>query len=114
MRLQKKSGQPQATGMGGMKFMMFLFPILMIFFAVGYTSAFALYIVLNSGLTVLLNLLSTGIFALKDRGTEKKATETIIRYGRPDPHELIAKESRNSSDRDAGDGKKTGGNRKGK
>ena len=114
MRLQKKSGQPQAAGMGGMKFMMFLFPILMIFFAVGYTSAFALYIVLNYGLTVLLKLLSTGIFALKDRGTEKKATETIIRYGRPDPHELIAKESRNSSDRDAGDGKKTGGNRKGK
>ena len=93
---------------------MFLFPILMIFFAVGYTSAFALYIVLNSGFTVLLNLLSTGIFAIKDRGAEKKATETIIRYGRPDPHEFISKDNRANSDRGTGDGKKTGGNRKGK
>lgn len=113
MRLQKKSGQAQAAGMGGMKFMMVIFPLLMIFFSVGYTSAFALYIVLNSGLTVLLNLLSTAIFAIKDRGAEKKATETIIRYGRPDPHELL-KEQSSKKDNSGYDKNRTANGKKGK
>ena len=114
MQLQKKSGQVQTAGMGSMKFMMILFPVLMIFFSVGYTSAFALYIVLNSGLTVLLNLLSTAIFAVKDKGTEKKAAETIIRYGRPDPHELLRAQRQNNKDNGAKGDNKTANGKKGK
>ncbi|MCI8612187.1 MAG: YidC/Oxa1 family membrane protein insertase [Clostridia bacterium] len=88
MRQQKKAGQ-EAAGAGSMKFMMVLFPLMMIFFSVSYTTAFTLYIVLNSGMTVLLNLLTTGIFALKDRKADKAVQTTIIKYGRPDPNDLV-------------------------
>lgn len=91
-RQQKKAGQDAgAAGGGMMKFMMVLFPLMMIFFSLTYTSAFTLYIVVNSAMTILLNLLSTLIFKIKDKTTEKAATTTIIKYGRPDPNDRIKK-----------------------
>lgn len=110
MRQQKKMGQDMGGG-GGSKLMMFLFPIIMIIFSVGYTSAFALYIVLNSGITVLLNFLSTAIFAIKDKHEVKVEQTTVIRYGRPDPNDLINKSENKNS---VGDKTGRGGNKKGK
>lgn len=89
-RQQKKSGQANPMG-GGMKFMMILFPLMMVFFSLIYTAAFTLYIVLNSGMTILLNLLSTAIFAIKDKAGEKAVVNTVIKYGRPDPNDANKK-----------------------
>lgn len=90
-RQQKKSGQNMGAMGGSMKFMMVLFPIMMVFFSLTYTSAFTLYIVVNSAMTILLNLLSSLIFGIKDKTAEKAATATIIKYGRPDPNDRIKK-----------------------
>lgn len=90
-RQQKKSGQANPMGGGSMKFMMILFPLMMVFFSLIYTAAFTLYIVLNSGMTIVLTLLSTAIFAIKDKAGEKAVTNTIIKYGRPDPNDIIKK-----------------------
>lgn len=91
-RLQKKSGQTDATGSmaGSMKVMMFIMPLIMGFFALTYTSAFTLYIVVNSGMTILLNLLTTGIMGIANK-YEKRApsTDVIVKYGRPDPNEVV-------------------------
>lgn len=89
-RQQKKSGQANPMG-GGMKFMMILFPLMMVFFSLIYTAAFTLYIVLNSGMTILLNLTSTAIFAIKDKAGEKAVVNTVIKYGRPDPNDFNKK-----------------------
>lgn len=104
-RQQKKAGQMNATGGmgGGMKMMMILMPVMMGFFSLMYTSAFALYMVLNSGITVLLNLLTSGIIALVDRrGPGKvKSKDGAIVYGRPDPKTLSAGKGKKGKDKNA-------------
>ena len=71
--------QPQAPGAGGggaMKVMMVVFPIMMLFFAISYTSGFSLYIITNSlttlGGTYLINWLAGKELKKK---FEKKALE---------------------------------------
>lgn len=88
-RLQKQSGQvSDAVGGGSMKFMMFLMPIMMGFFALTYTSAFTLYIVVNSGITILINVITTVAMNGKSKRVEKSKTTGVQKYGRPDPKDL--------------------------
>lgn len=89
-KLQKNSGQtaPQG-GMGGsMKFMMFFMPVMMGIFSLMYTAMFTIYIVINSGVTILSNIVMTLAFNGKSKHTEKKKTTTVQKYGRPDPKDL--------------------------
>lgn len=87
-KLQKQSGQASPTGgmAGGMKMMMFIMPVMMGFFALQYTSAFTLYIVVNSTMTILINLITTGAMNMTGK---KKVTnpDVVVRYGRPDPND---------------------------
>ena len=87
-RQQKKAGQApvDGTGAGAMKFMMVLMPLMMGFFALTYSAAFTLYMVINSATTILVNLLSSFILSLNDLLVERKATATVQKYGRPDPN----------------------------
>lgn len=88
-RQQKKAGQAPvegAAGAGTMKFMMILMPLMMGFFALTYSAAFTLYMVVNSSTTIVINLLSSFILDTKDKLAEKKAVSTVQKYGRPDPN----------------------------
>lgn len=92
-RQQKKSGQAaMGGGMGGsMKFIMILMPLMMGFFALTYSTAFTLYIVVNSAMTILINLATTGIMKLVDSGKEPKNKSGVKKYGRPDPNDKSGK-----------------------
>ena len=61
--MQKLQPQADPTQNSTMKFMMFLFPIMMAFFALNYTASFTVYIVCNSlytlGSTFLINFIVT-------------------------------------------------------
>lgn len=88
MRQQKKSGMVQQND-GSMKMMMVIFPVLMLYFSVGYTAAFSLYMVVNSIVSLLLNLLSTAVIGVHDKHEAFEAANTVIKYGRPDPNETM-------------------------
>ena len=60
---QRMSGNNQATG--GMKFMKWLLPILMVIFTISYSAAFALYIVVNAIMSLIFSLIATKIFNKK-------------------------------------------------
>lgn len=66
---QKRAGQVNATGgtATSMKVMMVLMPLMMAFFAVQYASIFALYMTVNSAMTLFLNFVSTTIIKLIDK-----------------------------------------------
>ena len=88
-RQQKKAGQAPvegAAGAGAMKFMMILMPLMMGFFALTYSAAFTLYMVVNSSTTIIINLLSSFILDIKDKIADRKAAATVQKYGRPDPN----------------------------
>lgn len=96
MRQQKKSGQVN-TGGGAMKVMMFLMPAMIGVFAFTQTSAFTVYMVTNSTLSLLFNLLTSGVLKLTDKsgkGKGGKQGEEIIRYGRPDPNDYVNQANR--------------------
>ena len=63
---QKMTGNIQAGG--GMKFMKWLLPILMVIFTVSYSAAFALYIVVNAIMSLIFSLISAKIF--KNKGEQ--------------------------------------------
>ena len=83
-RQQKKSGQDAQLGQnkGCMTAMVFLMPLLMAYFAFIYCAAFTLYMVVNSSMSLLINLVTSAItrkmIPMGGRGTEV--------HGRPDPH----------------------------
>ncbi len=90
-RLQKKSGQFEANGAvggGSMKIMMFIMPILLGLFAIRYTSAFALYMVTNSAMSILINVITTLIMNGKDKRETVKVETSVNKYGRPDPRDF--------------------------
>lgn len=101
---QKKSGQTPANGPGSgtMKFMMILMPLMMGMFALTYSAAFTLYIVVNSATTIVVNLLSSLAITLMDKREDYKTTSTIQRYGRPDPNELRAGQNKKKDKKPAG------------
>lgn len=108
-RQQKKSGQDNASSQsaGCMKAMVFIMPIVMGIFALMYCAAFTLYMVTNSAMTLLINLVTTQISKKmvpiegekkikfgkgdKEPKQDKKSKKgssvsDIERYGRPDPN----------------------------
>ncbi len=66
---QKRAGQVNAKGgmATSMKVMMVIMPIMMAVFAIQYASIFALYMVVNSAMTLFLNFTFTGIIKLIDK-----------------------------------------------
>ena len=66
---QKRAGQVNAKGGAAtsMKVMMVIMPIMMAVFAVQYASIFAVYMVCNSAMTLLLNVVFTTIIKLMDK-----------------------------------------------
>ena len=66
---QKRAGQVNAKGGAAtsMKVMMVIMPITMAVFAVQYASIFAVYMVCNSAMTLLLNVVFTTIIKLMDK-----------------------------------------------
>lgn len=93
---QKKATAGMAQMGASMKVMMFMMPIILGIFALQYTAAFTVYMVINSLTTIVLNLMTTGIMKLFDRNREQKVTETIVKHGRRDPHEIAAEYSKKS------------------
>lgn len=88
-RQQKLSGQANdAMGGGSMKVMMFIMPIMIGWFSLSYTSAFALYLVVSYAFSLLINLASSLIIKLIDRKEKRKLETEVHKYGRPDPNDL--------------------------
>lgn len=92
-RQQKKSGQDMAAGQnaGCMKAMVFVMPVIMGFFAIQYCAAFTLYMVTNSAMSLILNIISTQISKKMipiggENAGSKKSQDVVERYGRPDPN----------------------------
>ena len=71
MRQQKANADPtQQSAMGSMKIMMFIMPIMIGFFALTQTSAFTLYMAVNSLMTLIITLISSAILKLIDRNKQ--------------------------------------------
>lgn len=87
MRQQKKSGQANDTMGGSMKIMMFIMPILIGWFSLSYTAAFALYLVVNYVFSLAIMLSGNLIFYCIDRREKKKQLTVVHKYGRPDPND---------------------------
>lgn len=88
MRQQKKSGQVnEAMGSGAMKVMMFIMPVMIGFFSLSYTSAFALYLVVNYAFSLIINVGSNLILLAIDKKEQHKLETEVHKYGRPDPND---------------------------
>lgn len=88
---QRKSGQlTDANSNGMMKVMLWMMPIMLLVFALTSSSAFTVYMVANSIMTLFVNFLTTFIVNLTD-GTYKKKEVEVIRHGRIDPNDKINK-----------------------
>lgn len=75
MRQQKANADPtQQSAMGSMKIMMFIMPVMIGAFALSQTSAFTLYMAVNSVMTLLINLASSGILKLIERKKQDDAS----------------------------------------
>ncbi len=88
---QKKSGQDAQLGQnkGCMTAMVVIMPLLMAYFAFIYCAAFTLYMVLNSVMSLLINLVTTGITRKMipiSASVTKEGGEFVEKYGRPDPN----------------------------
>ncbi|HEY8419935.1 MAG TPA: membrane protein insertase YidC [Clostridia bacterium] len=68
LRQQKTAADPAA--MSSMKVMMFLMPFMIGWFALSQSSAFTLYMAVNSMMTLIVNLASTGILKSMDKNKE--------------------------------------------
>lgn len=71
---QKRAGQVNAQGgtSTAVKVMMVVMPIMMAVFAIQYASIFAIYMVVNSAVTLLFNLLFSSIIKLIDHSRHKR------------------------------------------
>ena len=83
-RQQKKSGQDNQLGQnkGCMTAMVFAMPLLMAYFAFIYCAAFTLYMVLNSTMSLLINLVTTAI--TRKMIPIEGARGGVEKHGRPD------------------------------
>jgi YidC/Oxa1 family membrane protein insertase len=89
-RQQKQSGQVTAAQGGGtMKMMMYILPLISVVFAVIYTSAFAIYMITNSFMTLLINLISSFFIDMieKKKARNQLSEAGVVKYGRRDPNE---------------------------
>ncbi len=96
-RQQRQTGQvsKDMPGSGMMKVMMWVLPLMIGYFSLSYTTAFALYLVVQYSFSLLLTLITALINHLIDKNEMKKNESDqgggIIKYGRPDPNDLIKK-----------------------
>ncbi|MBP5405447.1 MAG: membrane protein insertase YidC [Clostridia bacterium] len=67
-----ENGNPAKTGQGMMKAMNWMMPIMMGVFALFYSSAFCIYMVMNSLITVLFNVAYNAIAKKQDEKAEEK------------------------------------------
>lgn len=65
--LKRKKAQAQAPQQGSMKIMKFLMPIIMVFFTLSYSAAFAIYIVTNQIMSFIISIIALSIFSRKDK-----------------------------------------------
>lgn len=90
-RQQKKAGQiTDGQNMGMMKAMLWMMPIMLAVFALTSSSAFTVYMVANSLMTLMINFITTFIVNLTD-GTYRKNEVQVIKHGRADPNDKINK-----------------------
>ncbi|MBQ4049930.1 MAG: YidC/Oxa1 family membrane protein insertase [Clostridia bacterium] len=98
-RQQKKASAGMDQMMGSMKMMMIMMPIMFGFFALQYTAAFTIYMVISSLMSIVVSLMTSGIFAVTDKVKESTQAEVIVKYGRKDPREIAAQlNSKNKKD----------------
>ena len=89
-RQQKASGQQLSNDsqMGCMNNgMLFIFPVMIGFFAIQYSAAFALYMLTNTGLSLIINLitsLATKKMVPNDGVIVTNEGDIVEKYGRPD------------------------------
>lgn len=83
-RMQKESGQMNAQSETQSKLMLFVMPVMMGYFAFQYTSAFAIYLVMNYFVSMLISVIGTVITKASDKKLEKELTTQVQSYGRPD------------------------------
>ena len=86
---QKQSGMTSddSPSASSMKMMMWILPIMIGVFSLSYTSAFALYLVVNYLFSLIISLSSQLIVHLIDKREEKKLKTEVHHYGRPDPND---------------------------
>ena len=94
---QRQTGQvsKDMPGSGMMKVMTWVLPLMIGYFSLSYTTAFALYLVVQYSFSLLLTLITFFINRLIDKKEMKKNESDqgggIMKYGRPDPNDLIKK-----------------------
>lgn len=81
---QKENPQPQATGAGATKVMKWILPIVMVIITLGYSAAFAIYIVTISAFGALANYLFNLILRNKKDDLAKPNNKTKIEVKKPD------------------------------
>lgn len=83
-RQQKESGQMNAQSESTSKIMMFVMPVMMGWFSFSYTAAFAIYLVMNYVVSILISVLSTLVIKIVDKKNENNLVNAVQSYGRPD------------------------------
>ena len=63
---KRKMGAQAQTPQNSMKIMKFIMPVIMVFFTLSYSAAFAVYIVTNQIMSLLLSIIALSIFSRKD------------------------------------------------
>ncbi|MCH5160920.1 MAG: membrane protein insertase YidC [Clostridiales bacterium] len=73
-RQQKRAGQMNEKGgmATSMKVMMFIMPVMMAFFAIQYASIFTMYMVMNTALTLIFNVVFTAIIRVMDKNKQRR------------------------------------------
>ena len=74
--VKQNNQQPEANTNTAMKIMKFVMPVIMIIFTFSYSAAFALYIVTNSLMGVIINFTCMKVFDKLDKMKDEKEKET--------------------------------------
>ena len=74
--VKQNNQQPEANTNTAMKIMKFVMPVIMIIFTFYYSAAFALYIVTNSLMGVIINFTCMKVFDKLDKRKDEKEKET--------------------------------------
>ena len=77
-----ENGNPVDNGQGMMKVMNWLMPIMMGVFALFYSAAFCIYMVMNSGITVIFNIVYNKIAQKQDEKEEEERLASTFKKGR--------------------------------
>ncbi len=80
---QANANSPMSQMGGGLKIMRYILPILMIVFTIGYSAAFALYIITNSLMSLIISFVSLKI--LENIDNKKPKEEQIVKQNKYRP-----------------------------